>query len=821
MRSWPKQQAILAVVAFLFLLIVADGRQAPGTIPDEANKAGRDVASFRSSQESYLKDMDPGIKLTAHEAMGRDTWVIWTGGNDRFWDKLAQEYTFGSFDLLKVLSSYRGAPQYKFDRGNRWEWLGLVNEPCFEKPSGPDPDRFGLWLDKRKADCPADPFADEKRYPGAKIGSRGKTLTLKDGKQVTMPVGSFYGEPSGIVGLRLFPNPDFDEEAARNWDPVRYYNDPSYYKSKTLVRPYRVGMSCGLCHVGPSPTHPPKDFENPEWGNLSSVVGAQYYWVDRIFNWEADKTNFIYQLLHTSRPGTLDTSLVSTDYINNPRTMNAVYGLGPRLALSMRWGRETLGGGELDNRQLDDFALKTGPGQTEVATPRVLKDGADTVGALGALNRVYLNIGLFSEEWLLHFNPFIGGRSITPIRIKDADKQSVYWKATEDRSADMASFLIAASKPDKLADAPGGDAYLKDTAAAERGKEVFADRCARCHSSKIPAPAPAMDVTQGCGGPNYLKCWDAYWQWTKTDAFRTQMRAIVKSPDFLKDNFLSTDLRVPLTLLQTQACSPLGSNAIAGNIWDNFSSKTYKEMPSVGEITVHSPFTGEPRQYQMPAGGRGYIRPASLISLWSTAPFLQNNALGEFNWTGKLPDRMDSFQKSIEPLLWPDKREHDSVLGTKVPGKIDRTNAPSYFIVPPDYLPGFVVWTIRQLRSGWINKDGLLQIGPIPQGTPVNILSNLEIVPDGANFFERTWHLIKLAPSGLRLFGALWSMPDNPSPEQQQEAFKGVFEPLLAFSKCPDFVVNRGHYFGTDKFSEEPGLSDQQKNDLIEFLKTF
>jgi hypothetical protein len=64
-------------------------------------------------------------------------------------------------------------------------------------------------------------------------------------------------------------------------------------------------------------------------------------------------------------------------------------------------------------------------------------------------------------------------------------------------------------------------------------------------------------------------------------------------------------------------------------------------------------------------------------------------------------------------------------------------------------------------------------------------------------------------------------MPDNPSPEQQQEAFKGVFEPLLAFSKCPDFVVNRGHYFGTDKFSEEPGLSDQQKNDLIEFLKTF
>ena len=36
---------------------------------------------------------------------------------------------------------------------------------------------------------------------------------------------------SGIVGLRLFPNPDFDEKAAKRWDPERYYTDPTYYKS--------------------------------------------------------------------------------------------------------------------------------------------------------------------------------------------------------------------------------------------------------------------------------------------------------------------------------------------------------------------------------------------------------------------------------------------------------------------------------------------------------------------------------------------------------------------------------------------------------------
>jgi hypothetical protein len=33
-------------------------------------------------------------------------------------------------------------------------------------------------------------------------------------------------------------------------------------------------------------------------------------------------------------------------------------------------------------------------------------------------------------------------------------------------------------------------------------------------------------------------------------------------------------------------------------------------------------------------------------------------------------------------------------------------------------------------------------------------------------------------------------------------------------SKCPDFIVNRGHLFGTT-------LPDDDKRALIEFLKTF
>ena len=44
---------------------------------------------------------------------------------------------------------------------------------------------------------------------------------------------------------------------------------------------------------------------------------------------------------------------------------------------------------------------------------------------------------------------------------------------------------------------------------------------------------------------------------------------------------------------------------------------------------------------------------------------------------------------------------------------------------------------------------------------------------------------------------------------------------MFKLSKCPDFVVNRGHYFGSDAFKEEPGLGDEEKRALIEFLKTF
>jgi hypothetical protein len=50
------------------------------------------------------------------------------------------------------------------------------------------------------------------------------------------------------------------------------------------------------------------------------------------------------------------------------------------------------------------------------------------------------------------------------------------------------------------------------------------------------------------------------------------------------------------------------------------------------------------------------------------------------------------------------------------------------------------------------------------------------------------------------------------SPEVRAQLLNSVPE-LLAANKCPDFIEDEGHYFGTD-------LPDDDKRALIEFLKT-
>jgi hypothetical protein len=314
------------------------------------------------------------------------------------------------------------------------------------------------------------------------------------------------------------------------------------------------------------------------------------------------------------------------------------------------------------------------------------------------------------------------------------------------------------------------------------------------------------------------------------------MLEIVAAPDFLENNFLAAEFRVPVTLLQTNACSPLAANALRDNIWDNFSSESYKELPPVGAIQYNHPYTGEVRTFTLPAGGRGYTRPASLISLWSTAPYLLNNTVGRLSKdqdpykryentpSPSVENRLWSFHDGIEKMLWPEKREKDTLLGDKGVGLIDRTTHTSYLRVPAGYLPDFLQalngWTSRLLPSVF-GTEGI-EIGPIPAGTPVNLLANLQLVSENPDVSARTAHGKKLLDLLLLLKRDLKALPPNATDEDARRVFRNAVESLIGNSTCPDYVVNRGHYFGTDLLAnEEPGLKDADKQALIEFLKTF
>jgi cytochrome c5 len=682
---------------------------------DEAKAASLTTADFPQITADIFKPMDGGIDLSPQEIMGRNTWNLWSGGNQHFWNRAAQD-SYGLMDLLKMLDNR------KHPRGDRFKILGAVNEPGFRAASKPD--EYGLWLDEQTE--PESAGIDEK----------------------------VYGKPSGVLGYRLFPNPDFNDEARKKWDGNRFMYDPTYYSDNKLVRPYRVGVACGACHIAPYPNNPPADPENPHWENLASAIGNQYINEGKVFACNVEKGGFFYEMLATQPRGTSDTSRIATDHINNPNAINPIFLLAERERIAVP---EKMAGGTL--------AL---PGEKEeMLVPHILKDGADSIGVAGATIRVYVNIGMFSEYWLTRHNRLIGLTPQKPFEIPYAREHSVFWRATEERLANIASFFRRL-KPFHLADAPGGQAYITtDGAVMTRGKEVFAESCAACHSSK--QPPPNIDPRSGEG-----KAW---------------FRAAVMAPDFLENNFLSNDKRYPLTKIETNSARAFATNAKAGHVWDNFSSQTYKEISPVDELEFFNPFDEtrpikfNPKNKNV---GPGYYRTPSLISLWSSAPFLHNNALGKFTGDPSVAGRMEAFNDAAEKLLWPEKRLNKA--------SIWRTQNECALHLRKEFVP-------KPLQA-LADKDGYIKVGPIPKGTPVNLIADLE--PD---FGQLIVLQAKIAKALLRIHTM------NLSSEQATaELIKSVPE-LLAANKCPDFIEDKGHYFGTD-------LPDNDKRALIEYLKT-
>jgi len=786
-----------------------------------------------------------------------------------------------------------------------------------------------------------------------------------------------YGYPSGVVGLRLFPNPDFfgtstaATDARAKWEtivksnPDNYYNNASVAADPGLVRPFRVGMSCAFCHVGPHPLNPPKEVEAPKWENLSSVIGNQYWTAETIFAnlTQNDKnvppqnpaptgpvpTSFLRQFLASQQPGTIDTSLVSTDHINNANTIISIFDVPARLVRAANNSPEVQEPANLLLKSVEEG----NPGINPRHTPRVLIDGSDSVGAYGALARVYLNIGTHSDQWSICHNPVIGFKPQRPFAIATLKKKSVYWNSSdEQRIPALVDFFTYVDKtkhkniasPMKLKYAPMSDAtrqaFDAEEADAAGGRAVFVDSCAICHSSKqpagfdlkfsrqwseaaVPQAGGAMELTL----PYDYADWPAFRRGKAYAAYLQAIRALANTPadgkDFLDDNFLSSEVRIPVTLDGTNSARAVATNAMSGQVWDNFSSSTYKQLPAVGPVPFFNPFSHTALKddccnndyYFPPPGGPGYYRPASLIGLWATAPYLHNNSLGIYTRDPSIEGRLAAFNDGIDRMFSREVRRsrptgingdlrfgaEDRALATGDPGLIYRTTESTQiafnarFVRPLlvgiigegrlEFLTGYLwgglallflvlawfgrarhvgfvltlfavlaaslivigrfdriswhLWwipgiavavallcflkrpgriisgaffVVLALGSLWIahvangfanGERGGIALGPIPRGTPVSLIMNMN--PEAP--------LGKTLRSATALVRGIYLAKRQHSEEAQLRVFQAeAGQALLEASKCPDFVLDRGHWFA------EP-LTPDEKKQLKAFLK--
>ncbi|MEQ8764813.1 MAG: hypothetical protein RL885_12855 [Planctomycetota bacterium] len=908
------------------------------------------------------------------EALGRNSWMMWCGGNEAFWDWLANNGV-GFVDLLKLLDSR--------ERRTRFDEAGLINEPRMQGARSPANNDFGLWLDQ-----PSDPrkraWRDEYlKYTFERFARRAHRLQAglfdEEGpeqseskedleaqsqklRKLGVPRPDIYGLSSGIVGLRLFPNPHFDGEAQDAWDAERYQSDPKYYSDPKLVRPFRVGMACSFCHASFHPLNPPSDITDPGWENISGNIGAQYLRIRAVFGNLLEEDNFVYHILDSQPPGTIDTSLVASDNLNNPNTMNSVFGVPWRLVRSFEWPKEKLsaasmtqpslwgnldsgygseapsydydGGGHYygDDTVPEDWTNifgSVGLGGELAASnenprrvPRILLDGADSIGAWGALARVYLNIGTFHQEWVTLHEPLIGFKPQKPFRIDACDRRSVHWNATQRRVGPMRDYFLKVTDPMPLLAAKGALA-ISDAPSAEearkavsehvdidqlaRGRQVFAKNCIVCHSSIQPESTLASGLSGDFAGLEALaerrkqqisqwsldsetvtagEVWDHDpGRWLRDADYAAWAALIVEKPGFWTQNYFSTDFRIPVNTVETNSARAMATNGITGSMWEDFSSETYRHLPSVGPIEYFNPYLGEDGGLDtfLPGhavkgdapeggGGPGYYRVPTLISIWATAPLLHNNSLGLFNNDPSIEGRVAAFEDAMEKLLWPEKRLQSSSYNgatrsrlKKDHGLIWRTTQESYLELPGTHVPYLLSmradlvmrlaesrwfsW-LQSVRPPWLtsaillviaflllcfakrrwvrtfgyasivlalaagglvyfaNGDlGNVKIGPIPKGTPVNLLANVNPDADPA----------ELKAAIVKTLDTLASIESEhvTEDEKARRLREEVAPALMKVSKCPDFVMDRGHYF--EWFDS---MTDADKRALIELLKT-
>ncbi len=612
----------------------------------------------------------------------------------------------------------------------------------------------------------------------------------------------------------------------------------------SIEPPFLIGTSCGSCHIAFDPLNPPADPAHPKWENIKGLVGNQYTRMSELLGSGMPKSALEWQMFAHARPGVTDTSAISHDQVNNPGTINALINVAQRPVFKgesvSKWRKVADCGAEKDeakcwcepNRQGKCWQFSTRSddvtpvflGGTKVNLPgihHILKGGEDSTGAHEAIQRVYFNIGSCSEQcWVNHFtdmrqvDPEQRGFGQTPFNVGQCRRDCPNFRAVEDRLQNLLDFFASAEsdeadlyvaranarKAKGVAGSYGRAELIADLdkefgkGAVARGQAVFAENCARCHSS----------IHEAEGGPFKSRDFAA-----PNDAHPRKVRA----------DFLGNDQATPVTEVGTFRCRALHSNHMAGHLYMEYGNETMRARPVVADI---------PEPDAMKNGGRGYYRNVSLVNVWATAPFMHNNAIGP-EVCGKPANKENDFHRaryadednallasqpdcvrydpSVEGRFELYKRSMAELLHPTSRGrKITLTNA--------DLL---IDMGIRPLE-GKVEKPlhGFGQV-KIPMGTSAGYLNGLQHKQLVGDLFLAKRDPARLEAAGKKaLVPTLQSIADEvlKNPSRFVEVLRQHHDFVAAhYQSCDQLVENEGHRFGED-------LSEADKKAVTAFLAT-
>jgi len=608
----------------------------------------------------------------------------------------------------------------------------------------------------------------------------------------------------------------------------------------SIEPPFLIGTSCGSCHIAFDPLKPPADPAHPKWENIKGLVGNQYTRMSELLGSGMHKSALEYQMFAHARPGVTDTSAISHDQVNNPGTINALINVAQRPVFKgeavSKWRKVAECGAEKDEgkcwcepgRQGKCWQFSTRSDDvtpvflagTKVDLPgihHILKGGEDSTGAHEAIQRVYFNIGSCSEQcWVNHFtdmrqvDPEQRGFGQTPFNVGQCRRDCPNFRAVEDRLQNILDFFASAESDETdlhvaRANARKLPAYSRADLVADldkefgkgavaRGQTVFAENCARCHSS-IPEAEGGPFKSRDFAAPN--------------DAHPRKVRA----------DFLGNDQATPVTEVGTFRCRALHSNHMAGHLYMEYGNEAMRGRAVVPDI---------PEQNALKNGGRGYMRNVSLVNVWATAPFMHNNAIGP-EICGKPANKANDFHRARyagddNTLLasQPDCLRYDP----SVDGRFDLYKRSMHELLHP---------AARGRKVTLTNADLLIDLGIRPlQGKtekPLGGFGQVKI-PQGASagFINGLLHkqligdivLAKRDPARLEAAGKKALVPTLQAIADEVIAQPGRFVEILRekrdflsanYQTCDQLVENEGHRFGED-------LSEADKKAVTAFLAT-